>query len=498
MNKFNVRYITKIAQDMLLAGTPAVSDEYDTIQLLVTYSDGDVTRYLIPKNSDDTGGIETATSQCNIMFLQNKEMGKCAPMLEMSFLNRKNKIDKLQNEYPNINIREVGTGTLPEELTASDEEIDRQLAEAEEANAKEMVRQYEEDMARTKALRKRDCLDIFTAFTEEPEPLDFVIPGLLAGTIGNLVAPGATGKSFLCLELAASIACEVAGGDLLKLGIGKAGDVLYIAAEDPIVILKHRLHAIGQHFGMEVRRSIDQHLYIYPAMGTNGLDIANEDTTSLNKIIDLGRNVRLIIVDTISKVHHVDENSNSDMSFLLRQLEIIAEKTGAAILFLHHVSKASGREGADDQYASRGAGSLTDNSRFGAALTKVVGTEKYEIKSPLSGSVTTLNASDDGRFVCLSVPKNNYAEPIKKLFFERAKGGVLLRVDDMELKDKAKAKGQGGFSKVEITLVGAAIAAGGAIRQPQSTAGINDVGSFQMTQPHMNGDEDELDQLMGL
>lgn len=61
------------------------------------------------------------------------------------------------------------------------------------------------------------ALDIMAAFTNEPPELDFIWPGFLAGTVGALVAPGATGKSFFALEAAMSIACSVAGGDLVGL-----------------------------------------------------------------------------------------------------------------------------------------------------------------------------------------------------------------------------------------------------------------------------------------
>ncbi|WP_152546017.1 AAA family ATPase, partial [Bordetella bronchiseptica] len=43
------------------------------------------------------------------------------------------------------------------------------------------------------------ALDIMAAFTNEPPELDFIWPGFLAGTVGALVAPGATGKSFFAL-----------------------------------------------------------------------------------------------------------------------------------------------------------------------------------------------------------------------------------------------------------------------------------------------------------
>lgn len=61
------------------------------------------------------------------------------------------------------------------------------------------------------------AIDLRAAFENEPPALDFIWPGFLAGTVGALVAPGATGKSFWALEAAMAIACSVAGGDLVGL-----------------------------------------------------------------------------------------------------------------------------------------------------------------------------------------------------------------------------------------------------------------------------------------
>jgi cell division protein FtsX len=59
------------------------------------------------------------------------------------------------------------------------------------------------------------AINFMEAFTHEPPELDFIWPGFLAGTVGALVAPGATGKSYWALEAAMALACSVAGGDVL-------------------------------------------------------------------------------------------------------------------------------------------------------------------------------------------------------------------------------------------------------------------------------------------
>lgn len=89
-------------------------------------------------------------------------------------------------------------------------------------------------------------IDVLAAFEHEPPVLDFIWPGFLAGTVGARVAPGATGKSFWALEAAMSIACSVAGGDLVGLAPTHTGRVAYLAGEDLPPALVRRIHAIGQ------------------------------------------------------------------------------------------------------------------------------------------------------------------------------------------------------------------------------------------------------------
>ena len=84
------------------------------------------------------------------------------------------------------------------------------------------------------------AIDILQAFEETPPPLDFVLPGLLAGTVGGIVSPGGAGKSMLALELAILVAT---GRDLSGFSGGvqrHTGKVVFLAAEDPADALRHR------------------------------------------------------------------------------------------------------------------------------------------------------------------------------------------------------------------------------------------------------------------
>ena len=74
-------------------------------------------------------------------------------------------------------------------------------------------------------------LDLRRASTEPPAPFDFVVPGLMAGTVGALVSPGGTGKSMWALQMALSLS---AGVDMLGLGSGVSSGqpVVFLSAED--------------------------------------------------------------------------------------------------------------------------------------------------------------------------------------------------------------------------------------------------------------------------
>ncbi|MEI7996721.1 MAG: helicase RepA family protein [Methylococcaceae bacterium] len=268
-------------------------------------------------------------------------------------------------------------------------------------------------------------IDIMSAFTNDPPDLDFIWPGFLAGTVGALVAPGATGKSFFALEAAMSIACSVAGGDLVELSPVRTGRVVYLAGEDPAPALIRRVHAIGQHLNQQARESIAANLILEPIMGRR-LDVMNE--RHLSRVVEFCQGTRLIVLDTLSRIHQRDENSNGDMAVLISVLEYVAARTGAAVLFLHHVNKGSAMAGqTDQQQAARGASALVDNARWCGYVVKMTKSESENLtdrhydRQPIGDR--------RGFFVRFGISKQNYdVTPLDK-WFERKDGGVLMPID---------------------------------------------------------------------
>ena len=292
--------------------------------------------------------------------------------------------------------------------------------------------------------KKNQVVDIMAAFTNEPPFLDFIWPGFLVGTVGAIVAPGAAGKSFWALEAAMSVSCDLNQDDRADLGGVRpnyAGKVLYLAAEDPHDVLVGRVHYTGQHLNQRQRASIAENLVLQPIMGKR-LDIMND--AHFERVQESGKDCRLIVFDTLSRIHHLDENSNGEMSQLISQLERLAATTGSAVLYLHHISKGSAREGRTDQQAGRGASSLIDNARWCGYVSKMTDDES----SLWTRNRQPIMPSDSWKYVRFGVSKINYAIAENDVWLERVNGGVL-KVVELELNGGAnvtnkKVSGRGG------------------------------------------------------
>ena len=255
------------------------------------------------------------------------------------------------------------------------------------------------------------ALDLMAAFTELPQPIDYVLPNMVAGTVGALVSPGGAGKSMLILQLAAQIA---GGPDLLDVGEFPTGLVVYLPAEDPPTAIHHRLHALGVHLTVEQRQTVAGGLLIEPLIGKCPNIMALGWFDALKRAAE-GR--RLMILDTLRRFHIEEENASGPMAQVIGCMEAIAADTGCAIVFLHHVNKGATMAGAgDQQQASRGSSVLVDNIRWQSYLSGMTQAEAEE---------WGVDEGQRGYFVRYGVSKANYGAPFQECWFRRHEGGVL-------------------------------------------------------------------------
>lgn len=261
-----------------------------------------------------------------------------------------------------------------------------------------------------------DYIDLAAAFAAPPPPLDAVLPGLIAGTVGSIVAPGGAGKSMLALELGIGVAC---GHDLTGLLRGadaplSTGPVLYLAAEDPPLPLRHRLYALAQHLPAAARRSLIDGLRVASLHGARPDILADRWRQG---IVEMARGARLVVIDTLRRFHPHDENDSGAMAELIGTLEHVASATGSAVIFIHHAAKAAALAGqGDQQQASRGSSVLVDHVRWQLYLAAMAAKEAARLSVAPSARHT---------YVRVGVAKQNYGRAQAERWLLRVGGGVL-------------------------------------------------------------------------
>ena len=252
---------------------------------------------------------------------------------------------------------------------------------------------------------------------ENPGPrVNFLIPGMIRGSVGALVAPGGAGKSIFALQLAVWV---TSGADILGLGEAPTDQsVAYLSAEDPLPVLGERLYAIGEALSDRERHLVEDHLMVMPLEGIQP-DLLS--SRWINALQNLAEEHDLLILDTLRRFHGCDENDGGAMARLLGHLELIASRTGCSILFLHHTSKAAlWNQAGDQQQASRGSSVLTDNVRWQGYLTAM---------TPGEAKKFGITLEPTSHYVRFGVSKANYHPGLHPKWFVRGTAGVLHPVD---------------------------------------------------------------------
>lgn len=282
-------------------------------------------------------------------------------------------------------------------------------------------------------LEKLNSPDRVTALSalNDPYPdLDFVLPGLLAGTAGLIVAPGSTGKSWFAM----SIACAVAAGLPVAGGVfdapAKTGRVLILAGEEPNNMLKSRWKTLMTYYrdnGVEDFDLAMINANVDIISGHGGLDMLIEQAAGGTKIGKLAtdlirlksQNYRLIILDPLARLHDLDENNNGSMTKVMQMIEYIGAETGATMLALHHANKSATMSGNGDvAAAARGGSALVDACRWLATLSSPTKEEAEEMQ---------IEEAMRRFWVKLALPKANYIEPLEAQWLNKLKGGVLVK-----------------------------------------------------------------------
>lgn len=162
-----------------------------------------------------------------------------------------------------------------------------------------------------------------------------LIHGLLReGETMNVVAAPKTGKSWLAMDLAVSVAAG-----LPWFGFPcEQGKVLYIDNELHGETSAHRLPKVVAARGLDIAR-VDKIIFIDSQRGR--LRDINHLGEMVKTVKELG--VKLIIIDAFYRAlpPKTDENDNGSIAQLYNRLDQYADFLGCAVVLIHHTSKGN-------------------------------------------------------------------------------------------------------------------------------------------------------------
>lgn len=188
-------------------------------------------------------------------------------------------------------------------------------------------------------------------------PQRFLVDGLIpAGQLVMLSGRGKAGKSWLVLQLIAAIdrGIQFLGRSTRK------GKVLYLALEDG----RRRMNQRPRILKWTPSPAVDI------AFRVDTFDRGGQGLADIRAAI-ADRQYDLVVIDTLIKCLSgaADENNNTEMGAICNALADMAHDSGAAILLVHHVSKAM--TATDNPFnSSRGASAITAAYDVGLLLTR--------------------------------------------------------------------------------------------------------------------------------
>ena len=236
-----------------------------------------------------------------------------------------------------------------------------------------------------------------------PDPASIAPREWLYGTrlirrfVSVLAAPGGAGKSALALGQAVALAT---GRPILGEPVHHPAPAWLLDLEDPQEETHRRLAACLRLHNLP-DEAVRGRLYLHAGRArrlciaalAEGQGLAFPDRDAVAEAA-LARGIGLIVVDPFVKSHALDENSNPHMDAAAAAWADVAERTGAAVLLIHHVRKLGG--GPLDLEAARGAKALTDAARS-AALLSPMSAEEGERLGVAAGDRWRLVRLDDAK-----------------------------------------------------------------------------------------------------
>ncbi|HKQ58305.1 MAG TPA: AAA family ATPase [Candidatus Eisenbacteria bacterium] len=162
---------------------------------------------------------------------------------------------------------------------------------------------------------------------------------------------------------------------------------------------------------------------------------------------------QLLVIDSLSKIHGLDENSNNEMEYVVNFFQMLARRTGIAVVLLHHWGK--GNEGDGSIHSGRGASRIPDGADTIINFIRSKGEPKSKLTFP-----KVRGKEQPDFYICLDAEDGldqdiDYLLSIKDKINAARKAGTPLVLDPNEHRfSRAKiVPANAGPNKVEQLLL---------------------------------------------
>lgn len=186
---------------------------------------------------------------------------------------------------------------------------------------------------------------------EADQPEEMLIEGIAPeGVVAFVAGEPKVAKTYQALYYAM---CVASGSKVFGHFAVKQGPVVVVCEEDTEKQLRRRVWWLARGLGVNPR-TLPMRI-----AAMKGFRI--EEPEWFAQVEREATGAKMIVLDALTRVHGLDENSRTDMQQVTRKLTELATKTGATVLVLHHYKKPAGN-GADSGIRSgqkmRGTGDL--------------------------------------------------------------------------------------------------------------------------------------------
>jgi hypothetical protein len=234
------------------------------------------------------------------------------------------------------------------------------------------------------------------AYAERP-PTEYIVDKFFSTQSLNVVygAPGVM-KSLVMADMCA---CVVAGYDWLPGCNGKGEGVM--VKESPILWLDvdNGTRRTDERFeALSRTKDLDENAQLYYLSMPNPPFYANDDDALIALMQLIWRvDARLLVVDNLGLVTGDIEENSAQMSLIMAGFRTIAERTGAAVVLIHHQRKG-GHNG------SRAGDALRGHSSIEASLDLAL----HIVREPNSSEITIQSTKTRGVDVPTVTARFNY------------------------------------------------------------------------------------------